>query len=108
MERYDWNEFAEAVQSVYGGEVDFEEEYARCPECNDPIFKYDWPNHNFATCPVCEWNIKEDMNDNDPWAKLEEIENEEDWGDEVEEDSDDEIEEDWEEEEEDWDDEVED
>lgn len=74
MEHYDWNEFAEAVQSVYGGEVDFEEGYARCPECDEPILKCDWPKHNFATCPVCEWNIKEDMNGNDPWAKPDEEE----------------------------------
>ena len=74
MEHYDWNEFAEAVQSVYGGEVDFEEGYARCPECDEPILKCDWPKHNFATCPVCEWNIEADMNGNDPWEELEEVE----------------------------------
>ena len=54
-----WKELAEIVESVYGGYVDWDEEFFICPECNEIILSEDFPHYSGYMCPVCE-NILED------------------------------------------------
>lgn len=60
-----WNRLANEVEFVYGGYVDHEEEFFVCPECDEPIYKCDWTDSDFAMgrtyrgrlrlyCPCCE------------------------------------------------------
>jgi hypothetical protein len=60
-----WDRLANEVELVYGGYVDHDEEFFICPECDEPIYKCDWNDSDFALgrpyrgrlrlyCPVCE------------------------------------------------------
>ena len=60
-----WERLAKEVELVYGGYVDREEEFFICPECDEPIYKCDWTDSDFAMghtyrgrlrlyCPCCE------------------------------------------------------
>lgn len=60
-----WERLAKEVELVYGGYVDREEEFFVCPECDEPIYKCDWTDSDFAMgrtyrgrlrlyCPCCE------------------------------------------------------
>lgn len=43
------------IEPVYGGYVDWEEEYYICPECGEPIYRSDYPTFDIhMICPVCE------------------------------------------------------
>lgn len=63
-----WERCAKAVEEIYGGYVDREEEFFHCPNCDEPIYKCDWqetdfnPNGGMYTghmfCPVCEEEIE--------------------------------------------------
>ena len=52
-----WNECAELIESVYGGFVNWEEEFFECPECGEPIYKNDWILEDYL-CPVCDFNFE--------------------------------------------------
>ena len=44
------------IEPVYGGYVDWEEEFFECPECGEPIYKCDYPYIDIGMiCPVCEF-----------------------------------------------------
>ena len=44
------------IEPVYGGYVDWEEEFFECPECGEPIYKCDYPYIDIdMICPVCEF-----------------------------------------------------
>ena len=51
------------VELVYGGYVNWEEEFFICPECGEPIYKCDYPHFVLGmVCPVCEFmdeNVKD-------------------------------------------------
>ncbi len=52
-----WKTVASIVQSQYG-DVNFEEGYFICPECDEPIFNQDWEDSDMLeagayVCPVC-------------------------------------------------------
>ncbi len=60
-----WNRLANEVENVYGGYVDYDEEFFICPECDEPIYKCDWTESDFVMgrpvrdklrlyCPCCE------------------------------------------------------
>lgn len=85
MERYDWNEFAEAMEIIFGQQVDKEEKFAVCADCGEPVYKDDWVGHNFKTCPMCEWDVEKATNEDLDWEFIEdEKESEEGWDEEEE------------------------
>ena len=52
------------VELVYGGYVDWDEEFFECPECGEPIYKCDYPNFEIGMiCPVCEFMSEDDEED---------------------------------------------
>ena len=63
--KWSWNYVAHyIVELVYGGYVDWDEEFFECPECGEPIYKCDYPAIDMnMICPVCEAaaNVEEDM-----------------------------------------------
>ena len=43
------------IETIYGGYVDWEEEFFECPECGERIYQCDYPCiHMGMICPVCE------------------------------------------------------
>lgn len=54
-----WLEAAEYCEEVYGVFVCYDEEeenrYFICPECGEPLLACDWEDHDFDTCPICEF-----------------------------------------------------
>lgn len=53
-----WERNAEDVESIYGGYVDWEERFYKCPECGEPIYECDWSDSELTNhfCPVCEFD----------------------------------------------------
>jgi hypothetical protein len=52
---HSWSYVANIVEVVYGGYVDWDEEFFNCPECGEPIYKCDYPYIDCRMlCPVCE------------------------------------------------------
>lgn len=49
-----WEEVAHIVEDVYGGYVDWDEEFYICPECEEPIYADDWSDIS-GTCPICDF-----------------------------------------------------
>ena len=60
-----WEKLAREVETVYGSEVDWDEEFFICPECGELVYKCDWTDSDFAMgrtyrgelklyCPCCE------------------------------------------------------
>lgn len=48
------------IEVVYGGFVDYEEEYYECPFCGEPIYRSDYPHFDMGmVCPVCEEMVEE-------------------------------------------------
>lgn len=56
-----WESNAKIVENVYGGQVDWQDEFFICPECGEPIYKCDWTPYELevALCPVCDF-VEED------------------------------------------------
>lgn len=56
-----WRENAKLIEQVFGGFVNWEEEFYICPECGEPIYNDDWSNGYMAqfVCPVCELTEEE-------------------------------------------------
>lgn len=49
------------IEPVYGGYVDWDEEFFLCPECGEPIYKCDYPYIDMGMiCPVCEIMVEEE------------------------------------------------
>ena len=49
------------VEQVYGGYVDWDEEYFECPKCGEHIYRCDYPHIDLCMiCPVCELMIEEE------------------------------------------------
>lgn len=48
-----WNEVAKIVENDFDTQVDWEERFFVCPECGEPLYAEDWPEHNWDTCPIC-------------------------------------------------------
>ena len=53
-----WYEAAEFCEKTYGIYVDLDEGFFICPECAEPIYECDWENHDWATCPICEFEFQ--------------------------------------------------
>jgi hypothetical protein len=48
------------VEQECGGFVNWTEEYYICPECEEPIYKEDYPMIDIGMmCPVCEAEVEE-------------------------------------------------
>ncbi len=58
---WSWNYVAKyVIEEIYGGYVDWEEEFFICPECSEPIYKCDYPTFPVGIlCPVCESEVEE-------------------------------------------------
>ena len=53
-----WEYCASYCEKTYGVHVDWEEDFFHCPECDEPIYKCDWENHDaWTVCPVCEFDF---------------------------------------------------
>lgn len=50
-----WEEAAKYCEDTFGIYVDWEERFFYCPECNEPLFAEDWENHDWNSCPICEF-----------------------------------------------------
>ena len=51
-----WEQTARYVRETFGTQVDWYERFFICPECGEPIYECDWADHDFATCPVCDFD----------------------------------------------------
>ena len=53
---WSWGYIAQyIVEDIYGGYVNWNEEFFECPECGEPIYKCDYPMISIdIICPVCE------------------------------------------------------
>lgn len=50
-----WESAAEICSTVYGTEVDWEEEFFICPYCLEPVYYEDlYEDWNGIFCPICE------------------------------------------------------
>ena len=51
-----WSEVAKVVENDFGMQVDWEERFFVCPECQDPVYECDF-NKNIVLalgyCPIC-------------------------------------------------------
>ena len=55
-----WKDAAKYCRREYGVQVDNGEEFFICPDCQEPILKEDWEDHeNLDECPICGFNFKE-------------------------------------------------
>lgn len=52
-----WAVNAEAVEDLYGGFVNWDEEFYICPECGEPVYADDWTAEELGKhlCPICEF-----------------------------------------------------
>lgn len=58
--KWSWEYVARYFVYMEGGYVDWEEEYYICPECEEPIYKCDYPIIDVGMiCPVCEAEVEE-------------------------------------------------
>lgn len=55
-----WREIAGYCEDEYGVRVEWEEECFDCCECGEPLYKGDFPNHDWKTCPICEYQFIEE------------------------------------------------
>ena len=55
----DWLVAATYCEEEYGISLNTKEGYFVCPECAEPLFIEDWPNHNWETCPICDFEFME-------------------------------------------------
>ena len=49
-----WEQAAEYCYLTFGIQVDYEERFFMCPECDEPIYEEDWGDCDFSMCPICE------------------------------------------------------
>ncbi len=49
-----WESCAKFCEETFGCYVDWEERFFICPECQEPIYEYDWEDHDWSMCPICE------------------------------------------------------
>lgn len=57
---WSWAYVANMVERNYGCYVDWDEEFYIYPECDEPIYKCDYPFIRVGMiCPVCENEIEE-------------------------------------------------
>jgi hypothetical protein len=58
--KWSWEYIAKVVERDYGCYVDWDEEFYICPECDEPIYKCDYPFIKVGMiCPVCENETEE-------------------------------------------------
>lgn len=49
-----WEKAAKFCEETFGTFIDWEERFFICPECDEPIYECDFPDHGWYFCPVCE------------------------------------------------------
>ena len=49
-----WEKAAKFCEETFGCYADWEERFCTCPECQEPIYEDDFPEHGWHSCPVCE------------------------------------------------------
>lgn len=54
-----WRQAANLAAKVYSCPVNYGEGFFICPECGEPIYSCDWQDHDFNTCPVCEFEMED-------------------------------------------------
>ena len=58
--RTSWREAAMECKKTYGSYVCWKSEHFLCPECGEPVYLEDYPDHDWKACPVCEYKFFED------------------------------------------------
>lgn len=61
MEKINWSTVASCVENVYGGIVDWDEEYFVCPDCGEPIYIDDFSD--FEVIPAVQTKINQEDNE---------------------------------------------
>lgn len=61
MERVNWNTVASCVENIYGGIVDWGEEYFVCPDCGELIYADDFSD--FEVIPAVQTKINQEDNE---------------------------------------------
>ena len=51
---FSWLTAAVYCEETYGVHVNMKEGFFICPECGEPIYECDFPDHGWHSCPVCE------------------------------------------------------
>ena len=65
---YDWEALANYCQETYGIYVDWDERFFMCPNCEEPIYEYDWfhpdmfKHEYLIECPICEYEYYDEDN----------------------------------------------
>ena len=58
--KWSWDYVAKQVEEIYGTYVDWDEVFYICPECDEPVYKCDYPYIDLGmVCPICENEIEE-------------------------------------------------
>ena len=57
---FTWHTAAVYCEEVYGVHVNMNEGFFICPECGEPLLIEDWPEHDWETCPICEFCWEEE------------------------------------------------
>lgn len=49
------------VEKVLGCQVDYQEKFYICPECEEPVYSDDWSNEDLSEelCPICGFGNEE-------------------------------------------------
>ena len=61
MNRVEWRRASYLMKEIFGTEVDMEEGFFRCPECDEPIYEGDYSH--YSKCPVCGFDWFENVTD---------------------------------------------
>ena len=63
--KWSWSYIAQyIIEKEYDGYVDWDEEFFICPECDEPVYKCDYPYIDLGMlCPICETKLEEDEED---------------------------------------------
>ena len=61
MNRIEWRRVSYLMKEIFGTEVDMEEGFFRCPECDEPIYEGDYSD--YSECPVCGFDWFEYLTD---------------------------------------------
>lgn len=58
-----WNEVAKVVENDFGMQVDWEERFFVCPECQDVVYECDFNKNSVLAlgyCPICGTALTEE------------------------------------------------
>lgn len=57
---FGWAEAGTLCEELYGVHMDTKEGFFICPECGEPVYEIDWPDHeDWSECPICGFCFEE-------------------------------------------------